>query len=204
MNRSPLIVVLLVLAGFAAGIAWISNPTVGVPPAEEVLGPIAAQAAEIPAAERAVELPIPGARPGESGPNSQELSDAVGPRRQVMPQRQDYAVVYAQWPLGKLYERSTELTAIVERVKSARFEQLQEHFDQLVATRKYGARVTELGKAFDDVPAEIGRKQAYSARTVELPNGEFVMHVLEFCPAQEPATADLVAELDWLRAKLGQ
>jgi hypothetical protein len=203
MKRTKSIAAVLALSGSCVGLAWMASRADRAELAAELdSAPTRAADARAPR-DDSVELPIPEADPGLSGNSPALAAEALGRHRTVVPApKLDFEAVYRDWPSAKLPERIAELEASVELAKAARFDALQAKFDELYAKRQFGARVTELGRAFDGVEWKLGRKQAYSARTVELPNGNFVMHVLEFCPAEDPATAPLVAELDWVRARL--
>ncbi|MEO6708586.1 MAG: hypothetical protein ABI054_00765 [Planctomycetota bacterium] len=203
MKRSILLALVLVLAGVVLGGFWLLGGGVATGASESVELPFETRPASSPTADNPVELLFPSApallQDGPSRPKPEGSSQ----RRAVRPPPPpDYEAKYCDWPLPLLNERAAVLEASLESAQSARFDALHGRFDQLLETCAYGARITEVGKAFEGVEFKLGRKQACSARTVELPNGSFVMHVLEFSPADEPATAHLVAELEWLRARL--
>ncbi|HTF90587.1 MAG TPA: hypothetical protein VK843_19370 [Planctomycetota bacterium] len=203
MKRSITLAIVLVLAGLGLGVLWLLSGGVAAGSSEPVEIPRETQLASPRTANNPVELLFPSAPAfleDEPTPPKPEVSSQRRPARPPPPP--DYAARYRDWPFLKLSERATTLEASLKSAQSARFDALQARFDQLFEAREYGARITEVGRAFEGVEFKLGRQQAYSARTVELPNGSFVMHVLEFCPAEEPATAHLVEELAWLRCKL--
>ncbi len=204
MNRSTPVAAALTLAALSIAAIWVLSRQQTDDLVTQGELPLAGSGQELLVAKDSVDLPIPEAGFAPAQANATARLEALNRRTPVKLPPPDYAAIYAQWPREKLYERSSQLEEVVNGAVSARFDHLQAHFEQIYANHQYGARVRELGKAFEDVEVEIGRKRDYSARTVELPDGSCVMHVLEFSRAEEPATAQLVAELEWLRAKLRQ
>ncbi|HUR28468.1 MAG TPA: hypothetical protein VM509_09800 [Planctomycetota bacterium] len=149
----------------------------------------------------ALELPSPEAPPASAAGALAEQG-ARNRRPVPPPSPPDYEARYAGWAPMALARRVPELQQLIERAKSARFDQLHARFAELRAANLYGARVTELGKAFEGVPLDLDHARDVSARVARQPDGTFVMHVLEFRRAEEPATANLVGELAWIKARL--
>ena len=205
MKRSILIAVVLVLTALGVGLAWQLSRQEAVAITAELVLPLAGNGPELEAAADTTVIPMPEAGPAVAEHDADQSALAVDQRRPVSrPPPPDYAAIYEGWPSVRLYERSAELKESVKSAISARFDELHARFDQYYANHQYGARVTEVGKAFENVEVEIGPGHHYSARTVEGPDGSFAMNVLDFFASEVPATAQLVAELEWVRAKLGE
>jgi hypothetical protein len=201
MNRSASIAGLLaVLALGVAAMAWRSagHDTRERPVELDLVLADTRRAA--PVADDALELPLP------ESPRAEGAADEPADQRRAVerPRPPDFEAKYASWPRATLVHRAPELEKLIERAKSARFEQLHAHFDELLASNRYGARVTGLDQAFVGVPVDLECPRDVSARTVELSDGTYAMHVLEFSRAEEPATAGLVAELAFVKSRLAR
>ncbi|HTF90900.1 MAG TPA: hypothetical protein VK843_20950, partial [Planctomycetota bacterium] len=95
---------------------------------------------------------------------------------------------------------SSALKTVHERVRSAttaRFDELFDQFPQLLAQGAHGARLT-----LNDYDHAVEPGATHALRWVTNSEGYEEGRYLEFVPRDDPSTAAIYAEQDWLFAQL--
>jgi hypothetical protein len=117
--------------------------------------------------------------------------------------RREFQTRYAGMPLVELQQQPQLVSERLRDAISAKFDDLHLHFDEHLAARRYGARVSRHQFHFKS-SSHQGHSDPASSRTVLLADGTLEFHSIHFCTRSEESTYALLEELSFVRQALAQ